>query len=502
MNNVIIQKIANTINPPLQIGGLEVTDSYIRYVAIKGKKADFISAKLDPGIIEDGKIKDKVKLGAILRGFHDQMTGKKKKVWVVASISDSNVYTEMFALPKVAAQDLSEAARLNLQMISPIDFNTAYADWHLVGEKEVNGVIQNEILGAFIPKQLIDDFEGIADEAGFEIAAIEFPMFALARAIVELSEQFDRKKNYLVFRLGSDGISFGLVKNGELYFLHFVGWGAVYGTERRATLESLKKMIIDEIHKVLSFYETHWEGMLTELFLVTPTFEKEIKAAIAENFPNLTVEVPMIRQFKDLSIGWFSVLGSAFRGIIPRDEDVMISLATAGTKDKYEAYQATNFVRLWRNITATIMVGILALFVGLDVSLTTSGDRLDGRRMELSQNPAAGKVNVLQQEAAIFNRKVDLLEQANRERLPWSGFFKDMQSMAGSDITIKRISIQGAEAPITIFGEAKTQMVIGEFEKALKANPKIGDVVFQLSSVSQVEGGKYAFSMSFKIKSL
>ncbi|HAS95224.1 TPA: hypothetical protein DCS99_02300, partial [Candidatus Wolfebacteria bacterium] len=235
-------------------------------------------------------------------------------------------------------------------------------------------------------------------------------MFALARTIVELSEQFDKKKNYLVFRLGSDGISFGLVKNGELYFLHFVGWGAVYGTERRATLESLKKMIVDEVHKVLSFYETHWEGVLTELFLVTPTFEEEIKEAITESFPNLIVEVPSIQQFTNLSIGWFSVLGSAFRGIIPRDDDKMISLATAGTKNKYEVYQETNFVRLWRNGTVTTLVAILALFVGLDRFLATTEERLGGRVAELSQNPSVGRLGELQQEASLFNKKVNLLE--------------------------------------------------------------------------------------------
>lgn len=500
MNNRIVKKIANAVNPPLQIGGLEITDSYIRYVAIKGKKADFISAKLEPGIIEDGKIKDKEKLRAVLTGFHDQMASKKKKIWVIASISDSNVYTEMFTLPKAATENLTEAAQLNLQMISPIDFNTAYADWHLVGEKEVNGVTQNEILGAFVPRQLIDDFEEIADKAGFEIAAIEFPMFALARTIVEMSEQFDRKKNYLVFRLGSDGISFGLVKNGELYFLHFVGWGAVYGSERRATLESLKKMVVDEIHKVLSFYETHWEGLLTELFLVTPTFETEIQAAIKENFPSLVVEVPHVRQFTNLSIGWFSVLGSAFRGIIPRDEDAMISLATAGTKDKYESYQETNFVRLWRNITVAIMVGVLALFVGLDTFLSKTTERLDGRVAELSKNPATERLQGLQNEATLFNAKVNLIDQAHKERLPWAGFFEDMEAMAGSAITIRHIAIQSIDAPVTISGEATTQTAIGEFEKALKENPRIANVTFQLSSVLQIEGGKYGFSMSFTIK--
>lgn len=502
MEQAIIKKIGNAINPPLQIGGLEITDSYLRYVAIRGKKADFISIKLAPGIIEDGKIKDKDKLLVALKGFHDQIIGKKKKAWVVASISDCNVYTEMFALPKSTGKDLEEAARLNLQMISPIDFNSAYADWHLVGEKEINGVTQSEILGAFVAKQVVEEFEQIADAAGFEIVAIEFPMFALARTITEMGSQFDQKKNYLIFRLGSDGISFGLVKNGELYFLHFVGWSAVYGSERRATLASLKKGIVDEIHKVLSFYETHWDGMLTNLFLVTPTFEDEIKMAISENFPNLTIEVPALKQFNNLSIGWFGVLGLAFRGIIPRDEDRMISLATTDTQKKYEIYQATNFIKLWRNISVSVLGGVLVLFVAIDVSLDGTTEKFKGNIARISQNAGVAKLEELQQEAALFNKKVDMLSRAQQERSSWSGFFADMQVMGGSSVAVKRISIQSLDVPVTLFGEAITQSAIGDFEKTLKANARVTDVKFALSSVSETPEGKFGFSMTFKLRNL
>ena len=502
MKGAIIKKLTDALNPPLQIGGLEITDSYIRFVSIKGKKADFVSAKLEPGIIEDGKIKDKDRLLGVLTNFHDQMAGKKRKVWAVASISDGNVYTEMFSLPKSAGRDISEAARLNLQMISPIDFNSANADWHLAGERETNGVVQNEILGAFVSRQLIEEFEGIADKAGFEIAAVEFPILALTRAIVALSDQFNKKKNYLVFRLGGDGISFGMVRNGELYFLHFVGWSAVYGAERKATLESLKKTIVDEIHKVLSFYETHWEGMLTNLLLVTPTFEVDMREAIAQNFPNLVVEVPVLRQFKNLSIGWFSVLGSAYRGIIPRDEDNMLSLASAGTDDKYEAYHRTNFVHLWRNISVAVLAGVLLLLGGLDVFLANTAVTLEERLAGGLHDPATAQLSGLRQEANRFNAVADALVRAKRERLVWSGFFRNIDAMAGQNIAIRRIAIQSINEPVTIFGEAATQQAIGEFEKVLQADPRASDVRFQLSSVSQIEGGKYAFSMSFKINSL
>lgn len=502
MNGAIIKKLANAINPPLQIGGLEITDSYIRFVLIRGKKADFVSAKLEPGIIEDGKIKDADRLLGVLRSFHDQMVGKKSKVWAIASISDGNVYTEIFALPKSTGNDLAEAARLNLQMISPIDFNSANADWHRAGEREINGILQSEMLGAFVSRQLIEGFENIAGKAGFEIAAVEFPMLALARAIKELGDQFEKRKNYLLFRLGGDGISFGLVRGGELYFLHFVGWGAVYGAERKATFESLKKMIIEEIHKVLSFYETHWEGVLTNLLVVTPTFEKEIREAIEKNFPKLVVEIPVLRQFKDLSIGWFSVLGSAYRGIIPRDEDDMLSLATAGTDEKYDAYQMSNFIRLWRNVTVTVLAGVLVLLVGLDIFLATNAAALSEKLAGGSGDPVVGQLDELRQAADKFNGIVDSLARASDNRLMWSGFFKSMGDMAGDHVVIRRIVVQGIGVPVTIFGEAVTQPAIGDFEKVLQANPNISDVRFQLASVSQTEGGRYAFSMSFKVNKL
>ena len=501
MTNGLFKKLMDAVNPQLQIGGLEVSDAYIRYASIRGKRVDFVATKLPPGIVEDGKIKDKDRLLAILAGLHDRIVKKKnKKIWVIASIPDGNVYTEMFTLPKTTAESLNESALLNLQMISPIDYATAHADWHLAGEKSTNGVSQLEILGAFVSKQAVEEFEQIADRAGFEIAAIEFPMIALARAIVQLGDGFEKGKNYLLFKLGSDGIAFGLLRNVELYFLHVVGWGAVYGQERRVTLDSLKKMVVDEIHKVLSFYETHWEGSLTDMYMVTPTFEDELKKTISENFPKLVVQTPSLRQFKTLTLGWLSVLGAACRGVIPRSEDALISLATTGTEKKYEVYQATNFVRLWRNVVVTALVAMIILFGGLDIFLTGSIASQRQQLAGLSQNQNGGKLDQLQQEAILFNKKVGMLTQANQERSAWSNVLADINQLAGSTITIKRIQAQSIDGPITVFGETASNDLIGAFQHSLEQDPRVSDVSFQLASVTRTDSGKLGFSISFRIK--
>ncbi len=494
------RKILNFINPHPEIGGLEINDGYLRFASIKGKKTKFFSLKLPPKIVEDGKVKDKNRLFSIISDFHNQITsGKKKKIYSIISVSDANIYTEIFSVPKSASANLEEAANLNLQMISPIDFNAAYSDWQLLGEKNLDGAAQMEFLGAFVPKTIIDDFEDVLTKAGFEVVAIEFPALAIVKSLSELGEGVFKGENYLLFRIESDGLAFGLIKNGDLYFLHFVSWSSAYGEERNVSFESLKNLIISEIQKVLSFYETHWGGSLNNLLLITPTLTKEISKIISENFPGISLQIPALKTFKNLTSSWFSVLGTALRGTVPRSKDNLISLAAAGTEEKFKYYETISFIKLWRSVVLTFLSVILIFFALLDVIFSNNLNQLNSKLGELYLNPQINKLNELKSEAESFNQKSSLLYKAYQERIKWSLFLKKINSLANNDAAIKRIFIQSPDSPVLLIGEASSEESIIKFKNALESQPNFSNINFQLSNITQSIGGKTGFSISFNV---
>ena len=86
------QKIIKILSPRPAIGGLEISDSYLRFVLIKERKVDFFSIKLPPGIVENGKVKDQSGLLLLLKALHSKITYKKnKKIYAIIGISDENI---------------------------------------------------------------------------------------------------------------------------------------------------------------------------------------------------------------------------------------------------------------------------------------------------------------------------------------------------------------------------------------------------------------------------
>lgn len=501
--NTGFKKILNFFNPEPLIGGLEISDTFIRFVQFRGAKAKIISLKLPPAAVEDGKIKDKGQLLLALSNLHGQLVlRKKKKIYVIASISDGNVYTEIFSLPKSAESDLNQAANLNLRMISPIDFEDSYSDWQTVGEKTASGLSQLEILSAFVQKKTIDDFEEIIKQSGFDIAAIEFPSLALARALGELGDNFDRGKNYFLMKVASEGLSFSLFKNNNLYFMHFVSWASAYGQNRQVTFESIKNLTISEIRKVLGFYENHWNESLVEIILVTPTLREEIAKIIEENFSNLKVRNASLKQFQNLEPSWFSVVGSALRGLISRSQDVFISLASSGTEENFKNYQVISFIKIWRNTILTFLAAILAFLGGLNFLLASNYSELEARKKDISLNPEFDVILELRQEAQNFNQKVNFLSVAAKERNKWSPFANKIIELSNaSDIILKRIFIQSADSPVLLVGEATNEDKVFSFKKVLGEQTEFSNINFQLSNFSQT-GGKFTFSITLNAKNL
>lgn len=490
----------NLINPQPKIGGLEISDAYLRFVFFNNKKADFISVKLPPGVIEGGRIKDKEQFFLSVSNFYGKLPDNKKKKYIIANISDVNVYTETFSLPKSSESNIEEAAVLNLKMISPIDFENAYYDWEMIGEKFNGGMSQLEILGAFTPKQIVDDYEDVLSRAGFSVVAIEFPAIALARAFVELGEGFYRNKNYILMRVGSDGLAFSFIKGGNLYFLHFTSWSSAYGDQRNISFDEIKKIIISETQKVLSFYETHSNEGIESVILISPTLTQEISKIITDNFPGISIREPSFREFSSLEPVWASALGSALRGVKPRSEDLSISLLSSGTEEKFKNYQISAFILIWRKIILSVLAAIIIFYGGLDFIIAKNSSALDKKLSDISIGSEISKINELQKQAGEFNQKADLIYYAYNKKIIWSSFFKQIGQLSGSNVIIKRVLIQSPDSPILLSGEAEDENKIIAFKNSLESQPQFKEINLQLSNVSKGAAGKLDFTITFELQ--
>ena len=81
--------------------------------------------------------------------------GRNKTISVILNIDDIHVYSQVFNLPAMNLANFEEAAKLNLQMVSPMDFDKAYSDWQIAGESKADGG-QTDVLGVFIQASIVN----------------------------------------------------------------------------------------------------------------------------------------------------------------------------------------------------------------------------------------------------------------------------------------------------------------------------------------------------------
>jgi len=500
----MFKKFLKIFNPQPAIGGLEISDSTVRFILAKKNKLISVSASVNlaVGIIEEGKVKNKEDFKSALVNLHLQITPKrKKKIYAVINICDSNVYSQVFNLPLVAVSNIEEAAKLNLQMISPMDFSDVYSDWQKVGENP-NGGGQLEILGAFANNKIVNDIVECLKAANFVVAAIEFSSLAISRLISDLP---NLPNCFLMLRLTSSGLGFALIKNHNLYFNHFVAWPS--SDSRQILLSSIKEIIISETQKILNFVNSHWPDVNINTFLLaTPALEEKISQIITENF-HFSVQKIVLplwsvenKKLPSITSEWFIALGSALRGLIPRSDDNIISLTGTGTEEEFRQQQTFNFIKLWRNIILTSFSFVLLAFAITEIFLAKTVGSLNNQLANLVNLPAEEKVNELQNQAENFNNLVDLALNAKEQIYNWSPFFEEIKNLAGEIIVIKRIFIQSVDSPILFNGEAVDEQTIIDFKNKVESAPQFTEINFALSSVTLAPDGKFNFSITFKLR--
>ena len=482
------------------VGGLEISDSAIRFLQIEGEKTKTASLRLPPGIVLDGKINDRQNFLAALKAVRLQLAGLKtgQKVHVIVSLPVSVVYSQSFNIPTISQENIKEAAELNLQMISPISLEKAYSDWQVVNP-DINH--QKEILGAFAEKVIVDDYDRILRESGFLPVAFEFPAFSLTRLVKELGPAIDMDKSYLLVNVSTDGLNFLITKKGELHFSHFLFWRTLQGEKRQIASSDFKNIISQEIQKIINFVSTDFEESLEGVIIMAPAMEKEIEEIIKEEFGLKTIPL-RLRRYNDFSAVWFVAFGSALRGLISRRQDVLISLSSSNVIEEFYHEQALSFIALWRNIFFVSLAVLLIVFGGIDIFFNRIQNNIKNQLSALVAYPQIKEVAALRGKAEFFNESVALISAAKKSIFDWSSFFKQLNDLAGNQIVFDQILVQSLTTPIKIKGRADNEKMIINFKNALSSQSNLGDVYLSLTSIQSTPDRRMSFELSFIISSL
>jgi len=203
----------------LDIGDRSIKLAELKFVKnLKGEESlvltGYNEVLLPAGIIANGEIKnypaaiDAIKL--CVKNAKGRSLASKA---AVASLPESQCYLKTISLPKDDGQPISQSTVKNLlHQHFPAEENELYYDWQLVNGGKI-------IIGAG-PKNIIDSYTEVIEQAGLIPLSLEIESLAISRALIEKKDA-DSDGAKILMDLGADHSSIiAVYKNSPILTLN------------------------------------------------------------------------------------------------------------------------------------------------------------------------------------------------------------------------------------------------------------------------------------------
>lgn len=490
------------IRARVPVGGLEVSDSMMRYSYFDGQLWQLLSQRLPAGLIEGGIVKNREGARASFVAFRQAIAKHQggirarasKRISVILTMGSFNIYSQVFNLPSIQGQNLNEAISLNLQMLAPGDVAQLYSSAQMVGDSPEGF----EMLAAFAPKAPVDDLAGLLYEGGFFTVAVEPRSLALARLARERGVGFDVEKPSVIVNIDESGIDFLVIRHGQLYFNYFTPWSLMQHGEKEISKNELETVIIRNLNQVLNFSTQHFKESVSDVFLSMSGLLAEATKAIKENF-SLNVRELKLETDKPINPEWFVVLGSGIRGAFSRSADKEITLTSEKALEEFRKEHVVHFLRSWAigaGVSIALMLGAYIAFS--ELVLMPRAERA------LSVNAPAVSVQdrnefkALQDRALEFNRSVQLVASLAGTIRSQSALVEHIQGIADANrVEVSEFAFTDAAQPLRLRGRAPSLEGVLSFKNALSQDSWFANVELPLQEVRQ----DFSFSISFSLAS-
>ncbi len=499
----IFEKILKILRIRAPIGGLEISDSSLRYAIFSDNRWLTASLRLPPGLLENNQIKDKEQFAAALRSFAVQikdLTKNRSKISVMVSLSSINIYSQVFNLPVLSKEEeMEKAIQLNVQMISPGESSQNYSSWQILNKKTSG--MRFEILSVFINKQVVNEMISELKEAGFFPLAVESRSLSIARLVRQAASGIDLGKVYLSMLIDSSGIDLITLENGYPYFEYFNSWRQLQGEERQITFENFQSSIVRNFEQVLNFYSTHFNKNIDGVILAATGLKDEVKEIVGKNFPFQPKELALPGG-ENIDSNWYIVLGCALRGVssLAKKENE-INLLGLDIQEEFQKQQLINFLNFWRVLLPATLAILLIAVIGAEIFAGQVGASLVDRQNSLHISPAQLQdMTTLTAQVDQFNKSVSLIKNIQKTTVLKSPLLQKLNALAQKDnINLTSLIYQGEGVPVNLGGGAGQQDQILAFKQDLQNDPAFLSVNLPLSSI-QISSHGFVFSLSFIFK--
>ena len=243
------------------------------------------------GISPDKSVeeKDLVSLAEVIKKIVKQIGVFSKEANIC--LPEAAVFTRIIRFPLLTEEEVASAVKWEAEQYIPIPFADAVIQYTILERNETT--MQTSVLLVATPKAIVEKYVRVLRLAGLTPISAETELTALARSVspeVGVS---------LLLDLGSSATDMAIVKNGKVVFTRSIpvageaftravsqGLGIsiaqaeeykkTYGLDEKqlegkvkASLESVFRMVIDEVKKAISFFQTEEKGDVPTSIVIT-----------------------------------------------------------------------------------------------------------------------------------------------------------------------------------------------------------------------------------------
>lgn len=489
-----VKKFFNRLTSKPRVGGFSITNGGLQYVFSETKEPKAFALKLPLDVMKDGRLQKPDEFIAVAKKLYEMIDVERKRdpIQIIVTLPAFSVYTQSFSVPNIDREKLEESAILNLQMLSPVPKEQAYMSYQVIHES----TDKYDLLGAFIEKKVVDDFQAALIAANFFPIAFEFPSLALSRLLTR-NIQTPTNKSSLVLYVSSDGIDFFIVRGESLLFDYFRSWQSIQGVETNIQKDLFITTIMTETQKVSNFVMSRYKERVDAIYLATPAFAEEIQSAL-KTAVGISA-IPLAISGIQLSPSWYVAYGSSLRDFQNSDAD-SINLNFESADDIFFEQHALSFLFFWRRIavvSGVLFLGVfLVAFSFLNEQLSSLQQQFDASRAQVN----AKELSVLKAQADQFNGIVAELKQEPRKLKEWEVFFGTISRVAkNNNTTIERLAVTSFSSPIVMSAKAPDNKTTLAFKNALSKTPGFSQVEAPLLSIKELEDGSVGFIVNFSV---
>ncbi len=293
----------------LDLSDLSIKSVWLNRTGTHDSVLSFGSVPLALGSVVDGEIMDALAVkNAVLDLLAKAGPKKIRTRQVICSLPETKAFLRIVTLPKMAAEEVREAIKWEIEANIPLTLDQVYYDWQILDLNLAQEKGKMSVLVVAVTRSVVDQFQAVLESAGLEVIGLETESIAQARSL--LSEK-NEQTTTLIVDIGDRRTSFLVTIGNTPCFTSSVPLSS--------------QMITDAISKSLQISFDEAENLKIKQGLGSMALKSPVFKAAEPVLENMAVEIEKSIDFYLNNLRYSSVVdavvlcggGSNMNGLLP-----------------------------------------------------------------------------------------------------------------------------------------------------------------------------------------